>query len=118
MTKELTQDEQKAAKLFRPLFRYVLARKLPIEEKKTASGIIVDLPTENKNTLAHANRAVIVAMGSKAFEFETPDFRPQIGEIINFNRYEDFNVEHHMVLLEGKYCFIYDEFVTAIENRV
>lgn len=113
------QDDEikKAAKLFKPLFRFVLAKKIPLEDKKSAGGIIVELSTQNKNQLAHTNKAIIVACGSKAFEYELLENRPKMGDVVHCTRYEDFAVDHSTEFLEGEYCMIYDEYITAIETK-
>lgn len=98
---------------FRPLFRYVLVKKITPKEKKTTGGIILSGQQEAK--LAHTNKAVVAALGSKAFEFENEGSRPKKGDIVHFTRYEDFIIDHSTEFMDGEYCMIYDEYVTAVE---
>lgn len=107
--------EAQKTPLFRPLFRYILARKIDTEDKKTAGGIILASAIENKNKLSHTNKAVVVALGSKACEYEAIESRPKVGDIIHFTRYEDFMIDHSTEVLEGEHCMIYDEYITAVE---
>lgn len=102
-----------AAQLFRPLFRYVLCKKIAAEDKKTSGGII--LAGQDHAKLSHTNKAIIVALGSKAFEFERD--KPMQGDVVHFTRYEDFIIDHSSEFLEGQYCMIYDEYVTCVENN-
>lgn len=108
----LPANNIEAAKYFRPLFRYVLCKKIAAADKKTAGGIILGGQKEAK--LAHTNKAIIVALGSKSFEYERN--KPVPGDIVHFTRYEDFIIDHSTEFLEGEYCMIYDEYVTCVET--
>lgn len=112
----LTREERKAAALIKPMFRYILVKKIPVGEKKTAGGVI--LPSNLKeNAVSHANKAILIALGSKAFEFESEANKPEPGVIVHFTRYEDFIIDHSTESLDGEYAMIYDEYVTAIERK-
>lgn len=106
----------KASKLFRPEFRYVLAKKIAPKEKKSAGGIIMAGQKEAK--LSHTNKACIVVIGEKAFEWKPKELRPKLGDIVHFTRYEDFIIDHSSEYLDeedGGYCTIYDEYIVLTE---
>lgn len=107
------EELQKAAKLFRPEFRYILTKKISTEEKKSSGGIILAGQKEAK--LSHTNKARVVALGEKAFEWKPVELRPKLGDIVHFTRYEDFIIDHSSEFLEGEYAMIYDEYVTCTE---
>ncbi len=98
---------------FKPLFRYILIKKIVPKERTSAGGIILTEGKESK--LSHTNKGILAALGSKAFEYELQENRPKKGTIIHFTRYEDFAIDHSTEQLEGEYCMVYDEYVTAVE---
>lgn len=113
MTEQIDDTISKASTLFKPLFRFILIKKIGGEEKKSKGGIIV--LEDKKDKLSHTNKGIIVALGSRAFSYEEPENRPKIGDYIHFTRYEDFIIDHSTEFLEGQFCMVYDEFVTAVE---
>lgn len=111
----LQQEIKAASKLFKPEFRYVLAKKIIPKEKKSSGGLY--LPEQKEAQLSHTNKAVVVAIGDKAFEWKAKESRPKLGDIVHFTRYEDFIIDHSTEFLEGEYCTIYDEFIVLTELK-
>lgn len=109
-------SNQKKMVPFRPLFRFILARKINHLEKKTKGGII--MAGQDNDKMVHSNTAEIISLGSRAFEYEPLATRPKPGDIIKYTRYEEQKFDHSTESLEDTYICIYDEFVTAIELPV
>jgi len=107
------EDALKEAVLWEPQHRYILAKKIVPEEKKSTGGII--LAGQKEHERAHAHNAIVVAVGSRAFDWEKPEKRIKRGDVIAFTRYEDFNITHSSKFVEGQYCTIYDEHVVTRE---